>query len=462
MIFVVASVEGTDAQIASAPVIVHQQDRPEVTVIIESPVDETYIATGQEFMVTAKIYNGGEANLTDVTATISIPWYDWDEVAGIPAPLSVVSPDATQSVSDIPGESYAFVSWTLRCDWAAEVPWDDELTWADIVVTVVGHDPNHGDQLTAESHEVEIACYPAAHLVVDIIAPEDGSTYATGQSFDITATVTNTGFADALDVSLTISFDGDSAELIAGGYTQNVGNLAGHTQDGSATVTWHLSCKQVCSTTITVTAAGYDEFGYHWEQTGSYSEGWENYWDEGYYYYWQENLEYVWDFVSYPGVPILAMFIEPDSITVKQVETLAPANLALVISYPAEVYAGEDFAVTAVVTNTGETSASNVSVTLSVVGPASIDGLFSRTITTIAAGNSATVSWDLHCDGKGGVTVTVTASGTGLNTAVDSGAVQQVAGPAGWGGLIGGIVGGLALLGIIVCVGFWRWLRPRA
>jgi hypothetical protein len=448
MILVVASVEGTDAQIASAPVIVHQQDRPEVTVIIESPPDETYVATGQEFMVTAKIYNGGEATLTDVTATISIPCYDWDEVAGIPAPLSVVSPDATQSVSDIPGESYAFVSWTLRCDWAAEVPWDDELTWADVVVTVVGHDPNHGDQLTAESHEVEIACYPAAHLVVDIIAPEDGSTFATGQNFDITATVTNTGFADALDVSLT-----------AGGYTQDVGNLAGHTQNGNATVTWHVQYNDVGSTTITVTAAGYDEFGYHWEQTGSYTDGYQEYYYYGYYW---ENTEYVWNFISYPGLPILDQFIEPDSITVKVNETVAPASLVVDISYSAEVYAGEDFAVTAIVSNAGEQSASNVSVTLSVAGPASIDGSATKNIGTIAAGNSATVTWDLHCDGKGGVTVTVTATGTGLNTVIDSGAIQQVTAPAGWGWLIVGIIVGFALLGIIIFICCLLVRRPKA
>jgi uncharacterized repeat protein (TIGR01451 family) len=413
-IMVTASVTDTDAELSDW-VWVDQHKDQGLAVLIESPADDTHFLTQQEFMVTAKLYNMGEATLTNVTATISVPDYDWDWVEGIPAPFNVLS-DATVEVGSIAPAEYKFVTWTLKGRWA------DGSTWAEIAVCGVGYDIDTGEEISGYS-DIDAYIYPAAHLVVNITAPEDGLVIQTGSDFYLTATVTNDGFADAWDVSLNIEFDPcDSVQLLAGSPTVQVGNLAGHTQNGSATVTWHLYCKQVCSTTIHVYAEGIDEY-------------WYSGYDDYYWYYGE--------------------FWQSDTITVKQVDSY----LCVELSYPDEVYAGREFAVTAVVRNHGSTAALGVSATISVAGPASIEGAATQTIGTIGPDSSATVSWTLKCKDEGGVSIAVSASGTNTNVASDSGAVQQVKTPPGCCGVFWGLIGGAIILGIFICVAYWIWRR---
>ncbi len=468
-IMVTASVDGTDAEI-SDDVYVYQYKDQELVVIIESPLgdEDTHIATCQEFTVSAKIYNYGEDTVTNVSACIYFDDYDYEGVPGIPPPLSVVPPpNATVEVGSIAPGEYRFITWTLHADWAVpDWDYDNGYDWGDMEVYINvdawGYDIRTGEEID-DSDDIEIDLYPAAHLVVDISAPEDGSIIQICQNFDLTATVTNTGFADAWDVSMTISFDPEgSVQLTQGGYTQQVGSLAGHGQNGNATVTWHLHCKQVCSTTITVTAQGHDEYGYYIgffmdlldnpEDAGNMGAwaAWENPWDGG----WAQDGD---DWA--PGAPIPDRFIKSDSITVKQVD----ANLVVDLSYPDEVYAGRVFAVTATITNTGNTDALGVDATITVAGPASVDGHKTNTklVGTIGAGDSATVSWELECDEEGGINVAMSASGDNTNIAADSGAVQQVKAPAGWGGLIWGLIGAAIILGIFICVCCWL-RRPKA
>lgn len=518
MIFVVASVEGTDAQVESDRVIVHQQYPPELGVEILSPEDETLIATCQEFMVSAMIYNWGGAPATDVVVTIGYSefvdygngmetmfWLDYECVTpgsetiflnGVPqerdvdytmgyldgliifttppgsgvaitaqylAGVSVVEPGQTQIIDEIPPLGYEVVNWTLHCDTTC-CP-GCEIGEVDIGVMAVWTDANTGD-MEMDYDDVCIDQYPAAHLVVDITAPEDGSTITVEDDFYVTATVTNTGESDAWDVSLTLSvYPEGSVMLLKGGYTENVGHLAGHGQMGSATVSWYVECKEACSSTITVTAAGQDECGYYYGQVldlpGDSDIG-----DAAFVLLQLMGLiTEEWEIV--PGAPIPDKFIEPDSITVKQVEPVEPAHLTVDLSCPEQVYAEEDFAVTAIVSNIGEEDAENVTVTLTVTGPATVDGGKTKTVTidVIAGGDSKTVSWELECEDEGGINVAVSATGADLNTASDSGAVQQVTAPHaphGYGGLIAAILGGLLGLGVIIAVAIWLARRKAA
>lgn len=157
-----------------------------------------------------------------------------------------------------------------------------------------------------ENHDsVGVYIYPAAHLVVEITdyPTED---ILVCDNFDVTATITNTGQSDAWEVSAILSVVPEgSTRVTENGYTKYIGTLVGHAQDGSAEVTWNLHCKEACESTITITAAGYDECGNHLKQIGT-------------------GESQVYELFPEPGRAIPDRFIEPDSITVKQVEEITP------------------------------------------------------------------------------------------------------------------------------------------
>jgi hypothetical protein len=158
--------------------------------------------------------------------------------------------------------------------------------------------------------------YPTAHLVAEIQSVEPASPINVCDEFVVTYRVYNTGEADAWEVSATLSVNPDGSVRVAagdGGYTQFLGTIAGW--HGAPWDQWYdyvessftLHCKQVCESTLTITPAGNDECGWHlvWNQDQR---------DEHADYWWQ----------NIPGREIDAEFIEPDSVTVKQLEYAPP------------------------------------------------------------------------------------------------------------------------------------------
>jgi len=244
----------------SEPVTVHQEFATDIEVTILSPDPEerveTAVATSQDFAVTALVENLGEADSLNTTVTINPG-----------ANASVVPlPNATIDLDTLAGYSSETVTWTLHCDESGDT---------EISVTAVGTDENSNDT-KCDTEYTYVYQYPAAHLEIDIteIVPvgetEPSYTFPVSTEFDVYYTVTNTGEADAWEVMATLSATPDgSVRPVAGedsGYTQEIGTLAGHGQDGTYEGIWRLHCKEACESTITITAEGYDEYGWHMKQ----------------------------------------------------------------------------------------------------------------------------------------------------------------------------------------------------
>ena len=250
----------------SDTITVHQEERAALEQEILSPPEYfTYVATSQDFALTAEVWNTGEADALDVAVTLDPG-----------ANASVVPQEDTTQIFDIPGNSSQVVTWTVHCDGSGTTT---------LAVTAVGRDENSNDQVSCEATTVAVMQYAAAHLEVNIITPRDGIQFPTSTVFPVTAIITNTGEADAWEVTATLDvFPAGSAELTEGGYTQSVGTLVGHGQDGSETVTWMLHCKEPSASTFTITAEGNDEYGWHQKQecqsTGTFhiTDGWIEKW----------------------------------------------------------------------------------------------------------------------------------------------------------------------------------------
>ncbi|MGB8708072.1 MAG: DUF11 domain-containing protein [Dehalococcoidia bacterium] len=298
----------------SDEITVHQQTPTSLGVVIVSPFAGTCLLTCQEFAVTATVTNNGQTTSLDTAATIA-----FNPAAGAHA----VSPTGAIPLGDMAAGATKTATWTAHCD--KGVP-------TDIKVTATGKDAVTGLILTFTSTPVTVVQHPAASLKVDIAG--NPATVNVGDNFDITSTVTNTGEADASEVALTLSVMPEgSVRVREGGYTQPVGTLAGHGLNGSQTVTWHLVCKVVSNSTITITPSGRDEFGWVCGVTP----------------------------VSVPNAEILATALKPASVTVKQ---LGGADLGITKTvdnaFPA---LNSNVVYTIVVTNNGPIDASGVVVT---------------------------------------------------------------------------------------------------
>jgi len=235
------------------PVVVHQDyEDTSLEVDILSPDHGGFYATSQEFAVTATITNTGTVEndnpvtLTDVDAldvVVALSVYPEDSVS-IEAPewrLGTMGPGDIETLT-----------WTVHCN-----------EQGPAVITVEADAANAG----AACDLVMVNQYPAAHLEVTEITVLPAGPIEVCTEFTLTATVVNTGEADASEVSATLSvFPEGSAHITEGGYTKYIGTLAGHGQDGNTTVTWNLHCKEACDTTFTINLAGYDEYGWHQKQ----------------------------------------------------------------------------------------------------------------------------------------------------------------------------------------------------
>ena len=301
--------------IASSTETIHQFDPGHICCYILSPnlkdydlccepgSPEAYIATGQEFSVVAKLFNSGDRPFT--VNEIQLSDKNGGEIEIMAGP-DVQWPDP-QNPGVLAKRQYAIVSWDVVCTEAGPT---------ELEVKVSGED-DMGTKDCCE-HDVCIMQYPAAHLVVEF-TDYPSEDIVTSTEFPITAKITNVGEADAWGVQAHLSVFPDTSVRISasdpdGGYTKDLGNLIGHDVNESESVTWLLHCKEVCDSTITITVTGYDEYGYEVKQIctseiiGTPNPG----------TFQITCCDLLLD--GTPGAPIQSRFIEPDSITVKQVE----------------------------------------------------------------------------------------------------------------------------------------------
>jgi len=293
----------------SEPEIIHLFEPGHICCYIVSPKFQDYddcheygdpaafIGTGQQFSVTAKIFQSGDRPFTieDVMLTDDWCWGPSGEVEIVGGP-TYVWPDPENPYVLNEGET-ALVSWDLVCTDAGKT---------DIKVMVAGEDDmNTMDECWSW---VTVMQYEAANLVVNITEypTEDINV---GDTFMITAAVCNPGGADAWEPKATLSvFPEGSALITSGGYTQNLpdGSLLGHGFDECEEVSWTLRCMEAGQSTITVTASAKDEYGYEVKQIC----------DSEIYYDQITCCELVLH--GTPGAAVQEAFIYPDSITVTQ------------------------------------------------------------------------------------------------------------------------------------------------
>ena len=356
--------------------------------------------------------------------------------------LSLVEGAMTQALGDISPLGYKIVSWTLHADTSCDfVDDEEEKAWFNVFAQATNQPCNPFFSYPPYVYEcprdsMGIWIYPAAHLVVDISSPDDGEEITVCQEFDVVATVANTGQADAWEVQAILSVQPEASARLAlsgddarAGYTKYLGTLVGWGQEavegvGYKEVTWTMHCKEACNSTITVTATGRDELGYFaaqilggvWapadvmESRSTIME-----WDDE---------EYEVD--CYPGIAIPSWLIEPDSVTVKQVD---PAMLVVesLIS-PAQVEVCQNFKVSAIVKNVGGSEATDVVATIDLTGiDASLTtGTAGADLDDIEAGSLKVASWELHCDAAGSGAIAVTADAANTAPAMAAGGVLQV------------------------------------
>ncbi len=242
------------------PATVHQKMPPDVTVEILSPADDfTFIGTSQEFAVTAEIFNetswGCDSDLMEFPVTITDV-----ELVMDPANASILEDPFSEPIQIAAGGSQV-LTWTLVCDKSG-------MMAAEVIVTAETEAVCH--VITEESQPIILWQYPAAHLDVEILSVTPSTSINVCDEFTVNYKVTNTGEADATEVEAFLSVVPEgSARPIAGigsGYSVDIGTLAGHEQDGDYYGSWNMHCKEACESTLNITAAGFDEYGWHQKQ----------------------------------------------------------------------------------------------------------------------------------------------------------------------------------------------------
>ena len=180
-------------------------------------------ATCEQFAVTATVTNIGTRPAANVTATID-PGDYCDVVGTSIIPIGALGPGASQ-----------IVSWTLHAasaEAACEMVPNSITVTATAICTVTGSD------------DVDVDIYPAAHLVVTATAP---TAVEVGSDFKVNATVTNTGWADASQVVLSIDTGANSALAAGESLTKTIGTLVGFGNSSSVAVNWTLQCARAPS-----------------------------------------------------------------------------------------------------------------------------------------------------------------------------------------------------------------------
>ncbi len=336
MNIVVTAQSTAPAHTAVDNVWVVQIGKPEIQVTILSPDPEpsyeddgwgTAIATGETFAVTARVNSTGSETAHDVLAG-AYAYYG----------TAIVISDSPIDLGDMDPRDTQLVTFTLQCISAGEYRCN---TFNETIYVWAESDP---DELSV-SDDINVTQYAAAHLVVGEITVLPSTTIAVCDEFTVRTNITNIGEADAWEVSAMLSvFPEGSVRLAEGeaGYTKFIGTVAGWGTEDTQWVEWTLHCKQACESTLTINLAGKDECGWHTVFVQ----------DENH-----RQAEYEW--YNYPGQPINPDFIEPASITVKQLENgldLAITKTADKTMSPAEA----QVKFTIKVTNNGPIAASGI------------------------------------------------------------------------------------------------------
>jgi len=299
---------GPEIEVVSNPETIHQFDPGRLCAYIVSPRmmnhddcceegdPEAYVATGQLFVVTAKIFNSGQRPV-EVKSIVLDPEGMGDiEILSGPTIEWPGTPNILEE-----GE-YAVLSWDVRCVGGG---------YSDIVLYVLGED----DMGTIKESEddVWVKQYPAAFITVDITGypTED---VMTGSEFVLTADLCNIGQADASSVMAHLSVFPAGSVLVSendpvGSYDKSIGTLIGHEVNQCKSVSWTLTCADPGNSTITISVTGEDEYGYEVKQICT---------SEIKHEHQITCCELVLD--GTPLAPIPARFTVPDSVTVKQVD----------------------------------------------------------------------------------------------------------------------------------------------
>lgn len=383
-------------------VTVHQIANATLAVEILSPKDGACYGTSEEFAVTAKV--------TVTAADLGFVENVWAYIEYCSA-LEVLGDTQIPLDTMYVGESQ-IVSWTVHA-----VKAGTQCATQSCPIQVEA-----GAPCAEWGYEPKtVTIYPAANLEVEITdAPEE---VVVCETFDVTARVTNVGWADATGVKLLLSVipDGSVRPVPGETYEELIGTLVGYGTGDYEEVTWTLHCKVACESTITITPVGYDECGWHFAYPLDHRAGQQD--------LRRENGGYV--LVSLPGREIEDKFLTSDSVTVKQVEA---TQLVMDITFPAdgaEFQEGDSFVVNGKVSNIGETTATGVTATLTVDPAASAtitDAV--KPLSNIAGGQAQVVSWTVECENAGYSLFTATAEATNADDALDTVTVKQGAAPA--------------------------------
>jgi uncharacterized repeat protein (TIGR01451 family) len=311
----------------------------------------------------------------DVIAVIS---YDGDElgspIENIEATLSIVDPPGTTPPGDATikstnpvtglgslayGDEPIVVVWEVHCDGCHDVEWKVTVTGDDALCKVdVG-----GDPLTVTATAGDTT--RQVDFDVDIISPEPCEEVYVSDTFCVTVQLANNDCDTDCDVSAIHIELPNNAELAEGE------DAVKYLPEGSE-VMYPTDMHQV-SWTVHCTGPGAADIG-------------------------------VWAEVDCQGCQ-LCETQAGDSVVVYQinppleVEILSPDDATLVAT-------SEEFAVTARVSNTSQQNAYNVEVVLetgpkaTVVGPGEQSPAL-QIVPFIGVGESAVVTWTVHCDGPG-------------------------------------------------------------
>jgi len=299
-------------------VIVHQVQPPGacLSVTILSPDEHqvgqdwdvgrkhVMVATGQQFAVTAKVENSGPNTAEGVM--VDIDPSNCDSLHYV----TLVDEDTdVQGPYTIDADDFVIVTWTLYggSDHDYAMQGCDAVENRICVNATMDTDWATSCGRTNAEDNVEVSVYPAAFLVTSMdISPS--TTAVLGDEFTVDYTITNYGVADATTVVATLAADNSNVHIAAGtgGWAQSLGTIPGWGWGDFNSVSGSFTLVGTAEglTTLTLSATGQDECGWHalvgtdCESNGSFE------------------CEPQYNWVQYGLLPIQSRFLILDSETV--------------------------------------------------------------------------------------------------------------------------------------------------
>jgi hypothetical protein len=308
------------------------------------------VNVGAVFDVSASISNTGLVDAQDVHAVLTT-----SEGATL-APGQ--SPTQTVGTGTLWWGDTRALTWTLECTGALPVT---------VTVSPAGIDEHSGLPIAsynAEPDAITVEQQTPAHLVTEVLSPSPGAMVGVGDPLMVTARISNTGQADAVDVTAELTHT-TGAELVSGA-VQPVGQIPGGT---AGMVTWTLVCTETHPVTMTVLPAGTD---------------------------------------GNDGGPVPVV---PAEVTVDPYDP--PFLTTTIEAVVGNVPVGEPFTVSATITNTGLGAAGEVTALIDVQGSAVLTTTDAptQTIGALSAGAGSVLAWAALVTDTGPITVTVVPDG---------------------------------------------------